>query len=253
MDIYSHLLAERIIVLGTPIDDAVANLIVAQLLHLESEDPDKDIHLSINSPGGSITSLFAIYDAMQHVRPDVSTVVVGLAASSAAVLLAAGAKGKPLAMPHARVMLHQPYGGAERPAADIEIQARLIVQMREQLYRILADQTGQPLKKVTRDTDRDFWMTAEEALEYGQVDRVLRSRRSEAAVRLRSPVLLRVDVADRFLAVELEPPFGQELADTLRLRPDRRVALPAGQADHRRVPAQEDMGPLGVQLDAEAL
>ena len=181
MDIYSHLLAERIIVLGTPIDDAVANLIVAQLLHLESEDPDKDIHLYINSPGGSITSLFAIYDAMQHVRPDVSTVVVGHAASSAAVLLAAGAKGKRLAMPHARVMLHQPYGGAEGPAADIEIQARLIVQMREQLNRILADHTGQPLERVTRDTDRDFWMTAEEALEYGLVDRVLRSRRSEAA------------------------------------------------------------------------
>jgi ATP-dependent Clp protease protease subunit len=181
LDIYSRLLSERIIVLGTPIDDAVANLVVAQLLHLESEDPGKDIYLYINSPGGSITSLFAIYDAMQHVRPDVNTVVVGLAASSAAVVLAAGAKGKRVAMPHSRVMLHQPYGGAEGPAADIEIQARLIVQMREQINRILADATGQPHEKVAQDTDRDFWLTADEALEYGLVDRVLESRRSQAA------------------------------------------------------------------------
>lgn len=179
--VYERLLAERIIFLGSQVDDDIANRLCAQILLLSAEDPTKDIHLYINSPGGSITSLFAIYDAMQHVRPDVSTVVVGLAASSAAVLLAAGAKGKRLAMPHARVMLHQPYGGAEGPAADIEIQARLIVQMREQLNRILADHTGQPLERVTRDTDRDFWMTAEEALEYGLVDRVLRSRRSEAA------------------------------------------------------------------------
>ena len=161
MDIYSRLLSERIIVLGTPIDDAVSNLVVAQLLHLESDDTDKDIHLYINSPGGSITSLFAIYDAMQHVRPDVSTVVVGLAASSAAVLLAAGAEGKRLAMPHSRVMLHQPHGGAEGTAADIEIEARLIVQMREQINQILADHTGQPLEKVAEDTERDFWMTAD--------------------------------------------------------------------------------------------
>lgn len=181
MDIYSRLLSERIIVLGTPIDDAVSNLVVAQLLHLESDDTDKDIHLYINSPGGSITSLFAIYDAMQHVRPDVSTVVVGLAASSAAVLLAAGAEGKRLAMPHSRVMLHQPHGGAEGTAADIEIEARLIVQMREQINQILADHTGQPLEKVAEDTDRDFWMTADEALEYGLVDRILESRPPGAA------------------------------------------------------------------------
>ncbi|HLU53344.1 MAG TPA: ATP-dependent Clp protease proteolytic subunit [Acidimicrobiia bacterium] len=181
MDIYSRLLSERIIVLGTPIDDAVSNLVVAQLLHLESDDTDKDIHLYINSPGGSITSLFAIYDAMQHVRPDVSTVVVGLAASSAAVLLAAGAEGKRLAMPHSRVMLHQPHGGAEGTAADIEIEARLIVQMREQINQILADHTGQPLEKVAEDTERDFWMTADEALEYGLVDRILESRPPGAA------------------------------------------------------------------------
>ena len=150
-------------------------------LHLESDDTDKDIHLYINSPGGSITSLFAIYDAMQHVRPDVSTVVVGLAASSAAVLLAAGAEGKRLAMPHSRVMLHQPHGGAEGTAADIEIEARLIVQMREQINQILADHTGQPLEKVAEDTERDFWMTADEALEYGLVDRILESRPPGAA------------------------------------------------------------------------
>ncbi len=180
-DIYSRLLKDRIIFLGTPIDDGVANVIMAQLLHLESEDPDKDISLYINSPGGSITSLFAIYDTMQYIKPDVSTVCMGMAASAAAVILAGGAKGKRFALPHARVMVHQPHGGAQGQATDIEIQAKLIVQMREQLNRILADHTGQDLEKVTADTERDYWMLADEALEYGVVDQVL-TRRELAAV-----------------------------------------------------------------------
>ncbi|MDE0137570.1 MAG: ATP-dependent Clp protease proteolytic subunit [bacterium] len=178
-DIYSRLLKDRIIFLGTPIDDAVANLVMAQLLHLESEDPDRDVNLYINSPGGSITSLFAIYDTIQYIKPDVSTVCMGMAASAAAVILAGGAKGKRFALPHARVMLHQPQGGASGQATDIEIQARLIVQMREQLNRILAHHTGQEYEKLAQDTDRDFWMLAEEAKAYGEhgiVDAVLTSR-----------------------------------------------------------------------------
>ena len=178
-DIYSRLLKDRIIFLGTPIDDAVANLVMAQLLHLESEDPDRDVNLYINSPGGSITSLFAIYDTIQYIKPDVSTVCMGMAASAAAVILAGGAKGKRFALPHARVMLHQPQGGASGQATDIEIQARLIVQMREQLNRILAQHTGQEYEKLAQDTDRDFWMLAEEARTYGEhgiVDAVLTSR-----------------------------------------------------------------------------
>jgi len=180
-DIYSRLLKDRIIFLGTPIDDTVANLIMAQMLHLESEDPDKDVFLYINSPGGSITSLFAIYDTIQYIRPDVNTVCMGMAASAAAVILAGGAEGKRFALPHARVMLHQPHGGAQGQATDIEIQAKLIMQMREQLNQILADHTGQDLEKVTRDTERDFWMLAEDAKEYGIVDEVL-TRRELAAV-----------------------------------------------------------------------
>ncbi|MFO7293879.1 MAG: ATP-dependent Clp endopeptidase proteolytic subunit ClpP [Actinomycetes bacterium] len=180
-DIYSRLLKDRIIFLGTPIDDSVANLIMAQLLHLESEDPDKDIFLYINSPGGSITSLFAIYDTMQYIRPDVNTVCMGMAASAAAVLLAGGAPGKRFALPHARVMLHQPHGGAQGQATDIEIQARLIVQMREQLNQILAEHTGQPYEKIAQDTERDYWMLAEEAKEYGVVDAIL-TRQELAAV-----------------------------------------------------------------------
>ncbi|HLT96794.1 MAG TPA: ATP-dependent Clp endopeptidase proteolytic subunit ClpP [Acidimicrobiia bacterium] len=172
-DIYSRLLKDRIIFLGTPIDDTVANLIMAQLLHLESDDPDKDIFLYINSPGGSITSLFAIYDTMQYIRPDVNTVCMGMAASAAAVLLAGGAEGKRFALPHARVMLHQPHGGAQGQASDIEIQARLIVQMREQLNQILAEHTGQDYEKIAADTERDYWMLAEEAKEYGVVDAIL--------------------------------------------------------------------------------
>ncbi len=180
-DIYSRLLKDRIIFLGTPIDDTVANLIMAQLLHLESEDPDKDISLYINSPGGSITSLFAVYDTMQYIKPNVSTVCMGMAASAAAVILAGGTPGKRFALPHARVMLHQPTGGAQGQATDIEIQARLIVQMREQINHILADHTNQEYDKIALDTERDFWMTSEEAKEYGVVDDVL-SRRELAAV-----------------------------------------------------------------------
>ena len=180
-DIYSRLLKDRIIFLGTPIDDTIANLVMAQLLHLESDEPDKDIFLYINSPGGSITSLFAIYDTMQYIRPEVNTVCMGMAASAAAVILAGGAKGKRFALPHARVMLHQPHGGAQGQASDIEIQARLIVQMREQLNQILADHSGQSLEKISQDTERDYWMIAEEAKEYGVIDGIL-TRRELAAV-----------------------------------------------------------------------
>ena len=180
-DIYSRLLKDRIIFLGTPIDDTIANLIMAQLLHLESEDPDKDIFLYINSPGGSITSLFAIYDTIQYIKPDVNTVCMGMAASAAAVILAGGAKGKRFALPHARVMLHQPHGGTQGQASDIEIQARLIVQMREQLNQILADHTGQELDKIAQDTERDYWMMAADAKDYGVIDGVL-TRRELAAV-----------------------------------------------------------------------
>jgi len=180
-DIYSRLLKDRIVFLGTPIDDTVANLIMAQLLHLESEDPDKDVYLYINSPGGSITSLFAIYDTMQYIRPAVTTVCMGMAASASAVILAGGEKGKRFALPHARVMLHQPSGGAQGQASDIEIQARLIMQMREQLNEILAEHTGQTMEKVSEDTERDFWMLAEEAKAYGIIDDIL-SRRELAAV-----------------------------------------------------------------------
>jgi ATP-dependent Clp protease protease subunit len=180
-DIYSRLLKDRIIFLGTPIDDTIANLIMAQLLHLESDDPDKDIFLYINSPGGSITSLFAIYDTMQYIKPDVNTVCMGMAASAAAVILAGGAEGKRFGLPHARVMLHQPHGGAQGQASDIEIQARLIVQMREQLNQILADHSGQELAKIEQDTERDYWMMADEAKEYGVIDGIL-TRRELAAV-----------------------------------------------------------------------
>jgi len=179
-DIYSRLLKDRIIFLGTPIDDTVANLIMAQMLHLESEDPDKDVYLYINSPGGSITALFAIYDTMQYIKPAVNTVCMGMAASAAAVILAGGAAGKRFALPHARVMLHQPHGGAQGQASDIEIQARLIVQMREQLNQILADHSGQTYEKVAIDTERDYWMMADQAKEYGIVDEVLTRRELEA-------------------------------------------------------------------------
>jgi ATP-dependent Clp protease protease subunit len=180
-DIYSRLLKDRIIFLGTPIDDTVANLIMAQLLHLESDDPDKDVFLYINSPGGSITSLFAIYDTMNYIKPAVNTVCMGMAASAAAVILAGGAPGKRFALPHARVMLHQPHGGAQGQATDIEIQAKLIVEMREQLNAILAEHSGQPIEKVEKDTERDYWMLADAAKEYGIIDQVL-TRRELSAV-----------------------------------------------------------------------
>jgi ATP-dependent Clp protease, protease subunit len=176
-DIYSRLLKERIVFLGTPIDDNVGNLIMAQLLHLESEDPDKDINLYINSPGGDITALFAIYDTMQYVKPDVSTIVMGQAASAAAVLLLAGAKGKRFALPHSRVLLHQPHGGAQGQAVDIEIQAKEIIRYRQLLDQLISEHTGQPLEKVGKDTDRDFILTAVDAVEYGVVDEVITTRK----------------------------------------------------------------------------
>jgi ATP-dependent Clp protease protease subunit len=176
-DIYSRLLSERIVFLGTPIDDNLGNLIMAQLLHLESEDPEKDINLYINSPGGDIPALFAIYDTMQYVKPDVSTICMGQAASDAAVLLLAGTKGKRYALPHSRVLLHQPYGGAEGQAVDIEIQAKEITRYRKLLEELIAEHTGQPLEKVAKDTDRDFILTAEGAVEYGVVDEVITSRK----------------------------------------------------------------------------
>jgi ATP-dependent Clp protease, protease subunit len=176
-DIYSRLLSERIVFVGTPIDDAVGNLVMAQLLYLESEDPDKDISLYINSPGGDITSLFAIYDTMQYIKPDVSTIVMGQAASAAAVLLLAGTRGKRYALPYSRVLLHQPHGGAEGQAVDIEIQAKEILRYRRLLEEIVAEHTGQPLERVARDTDRDFILTAEEAVAYGIVDQVIASRK----------------------------------------------------------------------------
>ena len=175
-DIFSRLLKERIIFLGTPIDDTIANLIMAQLLHLESEDPDKDINLYINSPGGDITGLFAIYDTMQYIKPDVMTICMGQAASAAAVLLGAGTKGKRFSLPHARILLHQPYGGAGGQAADIEIQAKEILRLRELFDRILAHHTGQSMEKVSKDTDRDFIMSADEARDYGLIDEVIVSR-----------------------------------------------------------------------------
>lgn len=181
-DIYSRLLKERIVFLGTEVEDTVANLIMAQLLHLESEDPDKDIHLYINSPGGSITALFAIYDTMAYIKPDVSTICMGQAASAAAVLLASGTKGKRYALPHARILIHQPHGGAQGQAVDIEIQAKEILRYRRLLDQILADASGQDLEKVARDTDRDFIMTAEEAKAYGIIDEVIVSRTMQAAV-----------------------------------------------------------------------
>ena len=175
-DIFSRLLKDRIIFLGTPIDDTVANLLVAQLLHLESEDPDKDISIYINSPGGEITGLFAIYDTMQFIKCDINTICVGQAASAAAVLLSAGTPGKRFALPHARVLIHQPNGGASGQASDIQIQAAEIMRMRSLLDEILAHHTGQTIAKISSDTDRDFIMSAPEAKIYGILDEVLTNR-----------------------------------------------------------------------------
>ncbi len=176
-DIYSRLLKDRIVFLGTPIDDQIANLVMAQLIHLESEDPDKDISLYINSPGGDITGLFAVYDTMKFIKCDVSTIVMGQAASAAAVLLAAGTKGKRYALPHSRVLIHQPHGGAQGQAVDIEIQAKEILRYRQLLDEILSEHTGQSLDKIKKDTDRDFIMTAEQAKEYGIIDEVITTRK----------------------------------------------------------------------------
>ncbi len=172
-DIFSRLLRERIIFLGTPIDDMVANLVVAQMLLLDSENPEKDIMLYINSPGGSVTAGFAIYDTMQHIRSDVSTICLGQAASMGAFLLSSGTKGKRLALPHSRVLIHQPLGGAQGQATDIEIQAAEILRIKKALNEILASNTGQSIKKIEKDTDRDYIMTPEEALEYGMIDKVV--------------------------------------------------------------------------------
>jgi ATP-dependent Clp protease protease subunit len=176
-DLYSRLLKENIIFLGTPIDDTIANLICAQLIHLESENPDKDINIYINSPGGDITALFAIYDTMQFIKNDIATICLGQAASAAAVLLAAGTKGKRLALPHSRVLLHQPYGQVGyAQVTDLEIAAREILRMRDLLEEILSNHTGQPIDRVHADTDRDFVMEAPEALAYGIIDDVISSR-----------------------------------------------------------------------------
>ncbi len=179
-DLYSRLLKERIIFLGTPINDTVANLVCAQLLFLESEEADKDIHLYINSPGGDITALFAIYDTLKYIKPDTSTFCFGQAASAAAVLLGAGTKGKRFALPHARILLHQPFGGVEGQASDIELQAKEILRMRDLLNGMLANDTGQSIEQVSKDTDRDFIMTAEEAVGYGLIDEVITARDAPA-------------------------------------------------------------------------
>jgi len=172
-DIYSRLLKDRIIFIGSPIDDNIANLVIAQLLFLEAEDPDKDIYIYINTPGGSVTSALAMYDTMQYIKPDVSTICMGLGASAGALLLAAGAAGKRYALPYSRIMIHQPAGGAEGRATDIEIQAKEILDLKEILNNILADHTGQPLEKIEEDVDRDFFMSSEEAEEYGIIDEVI--------------------------------------------------------------------------------
>nr|WP_319002980.1 ATP-dependent Clp endopeptidase proteolytic subunit ClpP [Desulfurispirillum indicum] len=178
-DIYSRLLKDRIVFLGTQIDDQISNVIIAQLLFLEAEDPEKDIFLYINSPGGVVTAGMAIYDTMQYIRPKVSTICVGQAASMGAVLLAAGEKGKRFALPHSRIMIHQPLGGAQGQATDIEIQAREILRIKEMLNDILVRHTGADLEKIQRDTDRDFFMTGEQARAYGIIDEVIQSRSAE--------------------------------------------------------------------------
>ena len=178
-DIYSRLLKDRIVFLGSEVSDAVADVIAAQLLFLESEDPDKDVHLYINSPGGSVTAGLAIYDTMQYVKPDVSTLCMGQASSMGAVLLAAGTKGKRFALPHARIMMHQPAGGVQGQAADIDIHAKEVLRIREELNGILVTHTGQTMKKIERDTDRDMFMSAKQALDYGVIDQVITRRSTE--------------------------------------------------------------------------
>jgi len=180
-DIYSRLLNERIIFLGTQVDDQIANLIIAQLLHLESEDPDKDINLYVNSPGGSVYSGLAIYDTMQFIKPDVSTLCIGQAASMGALLLAAGDKDKRFCLPNSRVMIHQPMGGFQGQASDVEIHAREILYLRQRLNEIMAEHTGQTVERISRDTDRDNFLSADESVKYGLVDKVLATRAETAA------------------------------------------------------------------------
>jgi len=175
-DIYSRLLKDRIIFLGDAVDDAVANIVIAQMLFLESEDPDKDINIYINSPGGAVTAGLAIYDTMQYIRPDIVTICMGQNSSMAALLLAAGRKDKRYALPHSRIMIHQPLGGAQGQATDIDIQAREILKVRETLNQILSEHTNQPIKKIREDTERDYFMTAEEAKQYGIVDKIITTR-----------------------------------------------------------------------------
>lgn len=179
-DIYSRLLKDRIIFLGDQLLDGMANTIIAQMLFLESEDPDKDINLYINSPGGSVTAGLAIYDTMQYIKPEVATICMGQTASMAALLLAAGAKGKRYALPHARILIHQPLGGTQGQATDIDIHAREILKIRDNLNHILAEHTGQDIKKISKDTDRDFFMNSEQAKEYGIVDKIITTREMQA-------------------------------------------------------------------------
>lgn len=178
-DIYSRLLKERIVFIGTPIDDTISSLVIAQLLFLESEDPDKDIHLYINSPGGSVTAGLAIYDTMQYIRPEVSTICIGMAASMAAVLLTGGQKGKRSVLPNARVMIHQPWGGVQGTASDIRIQAEEILKTKKRINEILAGHTGKPVEEIEKDTDRDYYMSSQEAKEYGLIDNILVKRTAD--------------------------------------------------------------------------
>ncbi|HCA80532.1 MAG TPA: ATP-dependent Clp endopeptidase proteolytic subunit ClpP [Bacteroidetes bacterium] len=178
-DIYSRLLKERIVFIGTPIDDTISSLVIAQLLFLESEDPDKDIHLYINSPGGSVSAGLAIYDTMQYIRPEISTICMGMAASMAAVLLAGGQKGKRSVLPNARVMIHQPWGGAQGTASDIRIQAEEILKTKKRINEILSGHTGKALEEIEKDTDRDYYMSSQEAKDYGLIDNILIKRSAE--------------------------------------------------------------------------
>ncbi|MEP0822122.1 MAG: ATP-dependent Clp endopeptidase proteolytic subunit ClpP [Ignavibacterium sp.] len=178
-DIFSRLLKERIVFIGTPIDDSISSLVIAQLLFLESEDPDKDIHLYVNSPGGSVSAGLAIYDTMQYIRPDVSTICIGMAASMAAVLLAGGAKGKRTALPNARIMIHQPWGGVQGTASDISIQAEEILKTKKRINEILAAHTGRTFEQISKDTDRDYYLSAEEAKQYGLIDNLLVKRSAD--------------------------------------------------------------------------
>ncbi len=175
-DIYSRLLKDRIIFMGTPIDDHVSNLLIAQLLYLEAEGPDKDIHLYINSPGGSVSAGLAIYDTLRYIKPEIETICIGQAASMAALILSAGTKGKRCALPHSRIMIHQPMGGFSGQASDIDIHAKEILRLKNDLNRILADNTGQPLERIENDTDRDFFMSGDQAVEYGIIDKVITQR-----------------------------------------------------------------------------